>query len=146
MEDTKANGEFKDGTVATQSDVENAPEVDTAAEAALVRKLDIWIIPPVMLLYLLSFLDRTLRLINQSSLLTISRSEYRQRPAVRHGKRSQHDRQPIPTSRVRSLRYIRLVGSAFQHDSQETSAFTLDILYVSCRVPRESRPMVQFMG
>ena len=63
MDEAKASGDFKDRAVTTQSDVENAPEIDTAAEAALVRKLDIWIIPPVMLLYLLSFLDRTLSFI-----------------------------------------------------------------------------------
>ena len=33
-------------------------EVDHVYEAKLVRKLDIFIIPVVMLLYLLSFLDR----------------------------------------------------------------------------------------
>lgn len=33
-------------------------EVDTVYEAKLVRKLDVYIIPVVMLLYLLSFLDR----------------------------------------------------------------------------------------
>jgi hypothetical protein len=33
-------------------------EVDPVYEAKLVRKLDIFIIPVVMLLYLLSFLDR----------------------------------------------------------------------------------------
>lgn len=32
--------------------------IDQAAEKALLRKLDLWIVPPVMLLYLLSFLDR----------------------------------------------------------------------------------------
>ncbi|KAH8679462.1 major facilitator superfamily domain-containing protein [Ilyonectria robusta] len=32
--------------------------IDPAAEKALLRKLDRWIIPPVMLLYLFSFLDR----------------------------------------------------------------------------------------
>ncbi|KAL2845493.1 major facilitator superfamily domain-containing protein [Aspergillus pseudoustus] len=32
--------------------------IDPAAEKALLRKLDMWIVPPVMLLYLLSFLDR----------------------------------------------------------------------------------------
>lgn len=35
----------------------NAP-VDEQAEKDLLRKLDRWIVPPVMLLYLLSFLDR----------------------------------------------------------------------------------------
>lgn len=34
------------------------PEIDHVAERKLVRKLDLWIIPPVMLLYLFSFLDR----------------------------------------------------------------------------------------
>jgi hypothetical protein len=33
-------------------------EVDPAYEAKLVRKLDTFIVPVVMLLYLLSFLDR----------------------------------------------------------------------------------------
>lgn len=33
-------------------------ELDPAREKKLVRKLDLYIIPPVMLLYLLSFLDR----------------------------------------------------------------------------------------
>jgi len=33
--------------------------IDHAAEKKLIRKLDGWIIPPVMLLYLFSFLDRT---------------------------------------------------------------------------------------
>jgi hypothetical protein len=33
-------------------------EVDPVYEAKLVRKLDLYIIPVVMLLYLLSFLDR----------------------------------------------------------------------------------------
>ncbi|GKU20499.1 unnamed protein product [Fusarium langsethiae] len=32
--------------------------IDPEAEKALLRKLDMWIVPPVMLLYLLSFLDR----------------------------------------------------------------------------------------
>jgi len=33
-------------------------EVDPVLEAQLVRKLDLFVIPVVMLLYLLSFLDR----------------------------------------------------------------------------------------
>lgn len=33
-------------------------EIDHVAEKKLVRKLDLYIIPVVMLLYLLSFLDR----------------------------------------------------------------------------------------
>lgn len=33
-------------------------EIDKAAERRLVRKLDVHIVPVVMLLYLLSFLDR----------------------------------------------------------------------------------------
>lgn len=32
--------------------------VDHHAEQKLIRKLDLWIIPPVMLMYLFSFLDR----------------------------------------------------------------------------------------
>ena len=33
-------------------------EVDVVAEGKLVRKLDLFLVPVVMLLYLLSFLDR----------------------------------------------------------------------------------------
>jgi sugar phosphate permease len=39
-------------------DIERAPSIDHAAEKRLLRKLDLFIIPPIMLLYLLSFLDR----------------------------------------------------------------------------------------
>ncbi|KAI5459137.1 major facilitator superfamily domain-containing protein [Mariannaea sp. PMI_226] len=46
-------------------DIENTPVdhqddiyIDEEAEKKLLRKLDLWIVPPVMLLYLLSFLDR----------------------------------------------------------------------------------------
>lgn len=45
-------------TSATGEDAKTVPNIDHAAERKLVRKLDRWIIPPVMLLYLLSFLDR----------------------------------------------------------------------------------------
>jgi len=40
------------------ADFQDDTYIDPAAEKALLRKLDMWIIPPVMLLYLLSFLDR----------------------------------------------------------------------------------------
>lgn len=33
-------------------------DIDHHAEQKLIRKLDLWIIPPVMLMYLFSFLDR----------------------------------------------------------------------------------------
>ncbi|KAI6782675.1 putative transporter -like protein [Emericellopsis cladophorae] len=39
-----------------RDDIDNA--IDPVAERKLIRKLDLWIVPPVMLLYLLSFLDR----------------------------------------------------------------------------------------
>jgi hypothetical protein len=45
------------GTV-SQKDVEGLPVIDYVAEAKLIRKLDWMIVPPVMLLYLFSFLDR----------------------------------------------------------------------------------------
>lgn len=58
MDEKVSDGEFKDGVVATQTDVEQSSEIDAVAEAKLVSKLDRWIIPPIMLLYLFSFLDR----------------------------------------------------------------------------------------
>jgi hypothetical protein len=39
----------------------NEAEIDYLAEKKLVRKLDCFLIPVVMLLYLLSFLDRSVR-------------------------------------------------------------------------------------
>lgn len=39
-------------------DHDTSPDIDLAAEQRVIRKLDRWIVPPVMLLYLLSFLDR----------------------------------------------------------------------------------------
>ena len=46
-----------------EKEIWKAPEeelfaIDPKKEKKLVRKLDMYIIPPVMLLYLLSFLDR----------------------------------------------------------------------------------------
>lgn len=41
-----------------QPDVRNGIVIDPKEERALVAKLDRWIVPPVMLLYLFSFLDR----------------------------------------------------------------------------------------
>ena len=38
-------------------------EVDAVREKRLTRKLDLYIIPPVMLLYLFSFLDRYVHLV-----------------------------------------------------------------------------------
>jgi hypothetical protein len=43
---------------AFQKDGEGLPAIDYATEAKLIRKLDLMIVPPVMLLYLFSFLDR----------------------------------------------------------------------------------------
>jgi hypothetical protein len=48
----------QDVIVANQKDLEDIPDIDHVAEAILVRKLDRYIVPPVMLLYLVSFLDR----------------------------------------------------------------------------------------
>lgn len=47
----------KDPVQNTPADLHNV-YVDEAAEKALLKKLDRWIVPPVMLLYLFSFLDR----------------------------------------------------------------------------------------
>lgn len=50
---------LKTGNEEVDADTEGQlEEVDPVAEARLVRKLDLWIVPTVMLLYLFSFLDR----------------------------------------------------------------------------------------
>lgn len=41
-----------------QSHLPQVPEIDYAAEQKVLRKLDLYIVPPVLLLYLFSFLDR----------------------------------------------------------------------------------------
>lgn len=56
MIDSKELEKSSDGSPANES--VNGVEIDYAAEKRLVRKLDIHIIPLIMLLYLLSFLDR----------------------------------------------------------------------------------------
>ena len=50
-----AGGPTKNVEEETEAQLE---EVDPVAEGKLVRKLDIYLVPIVMLLYLLSFLDR----------------------------------------------------------------------------------------
>ncbi|CRK34992.1 hypothetical protein BN1708_016377 [Verticillium longisporum] len=54
---TKSTKNEFEETRNTAADWEALP-IDELAEKALLRKLDRWIVPPVMLLYLLSFLDR----------------------------------------------------------------------------------------
>ncbi|KAL4908150.1 hypothetical protein BDW74DRAFT_97637 [Aspergillus multicolor] len=53
MSDTIPNKEVDE-----QQRINHDIPIDPVAEKALLRKLDRWIVPPVMLLYLLSFLDR----------------------------------------------------------------------------------------
>jgi hypothetical protein len=53
-DDPRLNGAESLGS----DEVGQLQEVDPVMEAKLVRKLDLYIIPVVMLLYLLSFLDR----------------------------------------------------------------------------------------
>ena len=45
-----------------------SPEIDPVKEKKLVRKLDVHIVPVVMLLYLLSFLDRYISPRNSQSI------------------------------------------------------------------------------
>ena len=56
--DEKAIERREEDPVMIPKDIETLPEIDHAAEARLIRKLDLYIIPPTMLLYLFSFLDR----------------------------------------------------------------------------------------
>ncbi|KAL6354302.1 hypothetical protein LRP88_11628 [Fusarium phalaenopsidis] len=54
LSDTLPDKEIEEQQRTAQDDI----YIDPEAEKALLRKLDRWIVPPVMLLYLLSFLDR----------------------------------------------------------------------------------------
>ena len=60
-------GELTEG-ISSSKDVESVPAIDHAAEAKLVRRLDLMIVPPVMLLYLFSFLDRVCHHIHSRAL------------------------------------------------------------------------------
>ena len=62
-------GSHSNGT-ASHKDIESVPVIDHVAENKLVRKLDLMIVPPVMLLYLFSFLDRVGRFYYSSSSLS----------------------------------------------------------------------------
>ena len=55
---SSSQNEKKEKHLDDNQDTEIVPSVDHYAEKRLVRKLDLMIIPPIMLLYLLSFLDR----------------------------------------------------------------------------------------
>ena len=48
----------QDIIISSEKDLESIPPIDHVAEAKLIRKLDLYIIPPTLLLYLFSFLDR----------------------------------------------------------------------------------------
>ncbi|RVX75515.1 hypothetical protein B0A52_00868 [Exophiala mesophila] len=56
--DRLVDAKSQDVPIGSEKDAEILPEIDHAKENALVRKLDMYIIPPTMLLYLVSFLDR----------------------------------------------------------------------------------------
>lgn len=57
-ENEKRVSEEQGDVLDSHKDIESLPDIDYAAERKLVRKLDLMIVPPVMLLYLFSFLDR----------------------------------------------------------------------------------------
>lgn len=87
--------------------------IDPQEEKALLRKLDRWIVPPVMLLYLFSFLDRVSQA-NPSPqpprqnhpILTPLPGQHRQRPPLWHGRRPQTKRERIPDRRLPALRHV----------------------------------------
>lgn len=60
--DEKLRNEALENSLPTRrspkKDVEGLSDIENAAEATLVRKVDFTIVPPVMLLYLFSFSDR----------------------------------------------------------------------------------------
>lgn len=57
-QDAKQDPVTEAATTLESIDVDDLPQIDAEAERKLVRKLDLHIVPVVMLLYLLSFLDR----------------------------------------------------------------------------------------
>ena len=80
-------------------------EIDHVAEQKLVRKLDLRIIPLVMLLYLFSFLDR--QVIHPPSyrafLLIGEKGQHWECEIVRAGGRSWFERKPISDSYITAL-------------------------------------------
>ena len=84
---------------ASQKDIESVPAIDYHAENKLIRKLDLMIVPPVMLLYLFSFLDRVGQVqpmhIFQSNTV---RGQYWKREIVWDGRRFESRQRQIPNS------------------------------------------------
>ena len=48
-----------DATLPAKANYEECAETNLSADTALLRKLDIHVLPPVLVLYLFTFLDRT---------------------------------------------------------------------------------------
>ena len=92
-------------------DNDDIPVIDKRKERQLVRKLDLYIVPVVMLLYLFSFLDRlvvfqTLTL-NSPALTTQPKSQHRQCKALRPRSRPRHVPRSVPSRRLSPLRNLR---------------------------------------
>lgn len=84
--------------------------LDKETERKLLRKLDIRIVPMVMWMYLMCFMDRGMTihtpLPREDTVLTHHLSDHRQCPTLRHGRRLGHDGQRLPAVRVDSVRYL----------------------------------------
>ena len=90
------------------------PEIDRAKERKLVRKLDFHIIPVVMLLYLLSFLDRYVyNYIYDPIKINRKECQHRQRTPIPSRRRSQPSRITIPDRRLTSIRHVYIIRAAF---------------------------------
>lgn len=82
------------------------PVVSPDVEKRLLRKLDMRIVPMVMWIYLMNFMDRGkyyLLCCDDAVLLTMG-SEHRQRSPLQHGGRPQSRTQSIPALRQHSIR------------------------------------------
>ena len=119
------------------------PEIDHIAEKKLVRKLDLFIVPPVMLLYLFVSGDLLSTLSSSSSSgisfesrWTANSTAFSELPrpgqhwkctSLRDGRRPAFDRGPISNSRELAIRHIH---------SLRVSVFAAQFVSVSYRPPR----------
>ncbi len=115
---------------ASQKEIESLPVIDHVAENKLVRKLDLMIVPPVMLLYLFSFLDRVSQVHHSQWPLPNSLpGEHRECTLIRDRGGSRSRQGQISNSCLASLRYVCAVRNTFKPGHQEVSSVSLDRRY-----------------
>lgn len=95
-------------------------------EKALVRKIDLFLLPTIWLMYLLSYMDRTKYVTNDEyEIISLTILQYWQRKNCRYGNGPAPDIKPILYLFGRLLRHICRLRAAIQHAPRPLQAFHL---------------------